>query len=99
MAHRKGCVHVRDRSNCNPVFTSRIDDLIVEKDITYKQIYDAIGVNRTAFYHWRAFGFPEAIINFLAMADFLDVSLDYLLGRSDDPKIHSPRKTEVRSSL
>lgn len=56
-----------------------------EQKITQVQAANAAGVTE-AMYQFYEYGKSEPKINVLiALADFYDVSLDYLVGRSDDP--------------
>ena len=56
-----------------------------EQKITQVQAAKAAGVTE-AMYQFYEYGKSEPKIKVLiALADFYDVSLDYLVGRSDDP--------------
>ena len=55
------------------------------RNITQKQAASAAGVSE-AMYQFYEYGRNEPTAGVLiALADFFDVSLDYLAGRSDDP--------------
>ncbi|WP_243107433.1 MULTISPECIES: helix-turn-helix domain-containing protein [Anaerotruncus] len=60
----------------------------VEKNLTQKQVADGIGVAEQAYQRYE-YGktVPSALV-LIALADYFDVSLDYLVGRSDDPARH-----------
>ena len=55
-------------------FSDRLKELRLSRNLTQKQVYEAVKMS--------------AIPKLLALADFFDVSLDYLAGRSDDPARH-----------
>lgn len=57
----------------------------LEKHATQKQVADGIGITEQAYQRYE-YGktVPSALV-LIALADFFDVSLDYLVGRSDDP--------------
>ena len=56
-----------------------------EKKTTQKQAAVAAGVSES-MYQFYEYGKNEPTASvLLALADFFDVSLDYLVGRSDDP--------------
>ena len=57
----------------------------LEKGVTQKQVSDGIGIKEQAYQRYE-YGktVPSALV-LIALADFFDVSLDYLVGRSDDP--------------
>ena len=59
-----------------------------EKHLTQKQVADGINVTEQAYQRYE-YGrtVPSALV-LVALADYLDVSLDYLVGRSDDPSRH-----------
>lgn len=57
------------------------------KKVTQKQVADAAGVSES-MYQFYEYGRNEPTASVLiALADFFNVSLDYLCGRSDDPTI------------
>ena len=59
-----------------------------QKKITQVQAARAAGVSE-AMYQFYEYGKNEPTASVLiALADFFDVSLDYLVGRSDDPARH-----------
>ena len=56
------------------------------RGITQKQAAVAAGITET-MYQFYEYGRSEPTAHILiALADFFDVSLDYLCGRSDDPR-------------
>ena len=59
-----------------------------EKGLTQKQVADGINIAEQAYQRYE-YGrtVPSALI-LIALADYLDVSLDYIVGRSDDPARH-----------
>lgn len=59
-----------------------------QKKITQVQAARAAGVSE-AMYQFYEYGKNEPTASVLiALADYFDVSLDYLVGRSDDPARH-----------
>ena len=59
-----------------------------QNKITQTQAAQAAGVS-PAMYQFYEYGRNEPTVSVLvALADFYDVSLDYLVGRSDDPARH-----------
>lgn len=56
-----------------------------EKGLTQKQVADGIGITEQAYQRYE-YGktVPSALV-LVSLADYFDVSLDYLVGRSDDP--------------
>lgn len=56
----------------------------IEKGLTQKQVADGIGIAEQAYQRYE-YGrtVPSALV-LIALADYFDVSLDYLVGRSDN---------------
>lgn len=54
-------------------------------NFTQKQVADGIGVAEQVYQRYEyGKNIPSALV-LIALADYFDVSLDYLVGRSDDP--------------
>ena len=67
-------------------FADRLKQLRLCRNLTQKQVYDAIGMSAIG-YQRDEYGEREpAYQRLIALADYFDVSLDYLVGRSDDPQ-------------
>lgn len=70
------------------IFSHRIKQLRTIKKISSQTLANAIGVSRPAISRFEhALDFPH-VNTLIALADYFNVSLDYLVGRSDDPKRH-----------
>ena len=67
------------------LFSTRIKALRKEKSMTQRQMADALGVTERSYQRYEAEYSPNNEI-LVKLADFFDVSTDYLLGRSDNPK-------------
>lgn len=66
-------------------FAERLTHLQKERKLNKKEIFETIGLSRTAYYRYET-GEREPSISILtALADFFNVSTDYLLGRTDNP--------------
>ncbi|WP_035100578.1 helix-turn-helix domain-containing protein [Aneurinibacillus terranovensis] len=76
-------------------FAERLQKLRIEKGIMAKDVADQIKVTKPAISIYEAGkGFPT-VEKLAALADYFRVSVDYLIGRSDDPTLHSPRKNDT----
>ena len=65
------------------IFSQRFKELKELKNATYQQIADIVGIQlRTAQYYASGKVKPD-YYGLLALADYFDVSLDYLCGRYD----------------
>ena len=67
------------------VFSARLKSIRTQRGLTQKDVYSAIGMSMLGYQRYE-YGEREPSFKYLiALADFFDVSLDYLVGRSDDP--------------
>lgn len=68
-------------------FPERIIQLKTDRDLLQKDIAAAVGLSLRAYQYYEK-GQKEPTLSVLVrLADFFDVSLDYLVGRSDDPQM------------
>ncbi len=68
----------------------RIKSYADSNGIEYSQMWDALGMGQNTMQNLKT-SVPKS--NTLArIADYLDCSVDYLLGRTDDPQAHKRRK-------
>ncbi|MCL1999311.1 MAG: helix-turn-helix domain-containing protein [Turicibacter sp.] len=68
------------------IFGERLKDLRVNKNITQPVMAKLLNCTKQ---HYQRFEYGKIDIpcsKLVALADYFDVSLDYLVGRSDDPK-------------
>lgn len=69
-------------------FSERLVFLRKSKELTQKQVYEAIGMSALGYQRYE-YGSREPAYKYLiALADFFDVSIDYLVGRTDNPEIN-----------
>ena len=69
--------------------SDRILQILDERKISAYRVSKATGISESTFGQWRKN--PSSNIysgNLTLIADFLDCSVDYLLGRTDDPMLH-----------
>ena len=67
-------------------FTDRLQELKKQKNVMQKTVADEVGVSLRAYQYYET-GTNEPTLSVLVrIADYFDVSLDYLVGRSDNPK-------------
>ncbi|MBO1680387.1 helix-turn-helix transcriptional regulator [Bittarella massiliensis] len=68
-----------------PTLGERLTFLQAERQLLKKDIAAAAGLSLMGYYRYeRGERQPPADV-LIALADYFDVSLDYLVGRSDDP--------------
>ncbi len=69
-------------------FTKRLKTIRKEKHITQKQLAIESGLSERGYQRIENGENGVTLENAITIADILDVSLDYLVGRSDDPTRH-----------
>lgn len=67
-------------------FASRVRELRQLKNLTQKQMAAEIGVSEILWRKYEAGDRTPTFEGLIAIADYFDVSLDYLVGRSDVPE-------------
>ena len=69
-------------------FSARLAELRIANKVSSQILAENIGVSRPAISRFEhGVNFPH-VNTLVALADYFDVSLDYLVGRSDDPPRH-----------
>lgn len=63
----------------------RIKSLRKSNGFTQKTIADGIGVTEVSYQRFEYGTVRPSLEKLIAIADYFNVSLDYLVGRSDDP--------------
>lgn len=66
----------------------RLKSLRLQKGTTQKEIAEKIGVSPVSVQRFEYGTVRPSLEKLIALADFFGVSLDYLVGRSDDPTRH-----------
>lgn len=67
-------------------FSERIIELKNSRNLLQKDIAQAINITIRQYYRYEKGQTQPTLPVLLALADYFDVSIDYLVGRSDDPK-------------
>lgn len=67
-------------------YSDRIKQLRNEKSVSQKQLSIGTDLTVTAIQNYEYGTRKPSYDALIALADFFDVSIDYLVGRSDDPK-------------
>lgn len=74
----------------------RIRDLREDADLTQTQIAEHLGIAQTVYSRYER-GYQTIPLQLLIhLADYYNVSLDYLTGRCDQPRSHLQDKKEKR---
>lgn len=69
------------------IVVKRIKHLLLDKDITVKVMLSDLGMGVNALSQFTS-GRSMSCFSLASIADYLDVSIDYLLGRTDNPEIN-----------
>lgn len=68
------------------IFSERLLAIRKSKSISAKEVAESIGVSKAAMSQFESGKNPPSASVLIDLADYFDVSIDYLVGRSDDPK-------------
>ena len=66
----------------------RLVQLQTEHKLLKKDIAEAVGISTMAYYRYKSGKRLPDVAILIKLADFYNISIDYLLGRSDDPTRH-----------
>ncbi len=66
-------------------FSSRLKSLRKSRNHTQKDVYDAINVAPIVYQRYEYGKNLPRVEQLIALADYFDTSIDYLVGRTDDP--------------
>lgn len=69
-------------------FGEHLKSIRKSKNVTQKQVAQAINITERNYQNYELNEKKPGFDNLIALADYFDVSLDYLVGRSDNPKIN-----------
>lgn len=67
-------------------FPERLLAIRKSHGFTQKQVYEGVGMSPLGYQRYEYGDREPAYQKLLALADFFNVSLDYLVGRSDNPQ-------------
>ena len=70
------------------VFEEHLREIRKAKKATQKDTAKAVGVTERNYQDLQYCNTNPGFVVLIALADYFDVSLDYLVGRSDDPQRH-----------
>lgn len=83
------------------VFAYRIKELRLKKQVSQREMANKLGFAQTTYSQYELGKRHPDFTTLIKIADFLNVSIDYLLGRTDDPSQQKCNmdKQEKRSTL
>jgi len=65
-------------------FIERLNILVKEKGINATMLARELGIGTSSYDNWRRFNSIPQGKTLIALADYFDVSIDYLVGRKDE---------------
>ncbi len=68
---------------------NHLKELRNAKGLTQKQIADFLQITERQYRRYEATDIDVSMTKAIQLANYFDVSLDYLVGRTDDPKLHT----------
>ena len=67
------------------VLGQRLKDLRKQKKVGQKEVAELLGVSLRSYQFYESGEYDPSLPNLVVLADYFQVSTDYLLGRSDEP--------------
>jgi len=71
-----------------PDIADRLKELRKQRGLTQKQVYTGIGMAEKNYQSLEYRSYRPSHDTIIKLADFYDVSADYLLGRTDNPEMN-----------
>lgn len=65
--------------------SERLQEQRLKKGKTQQEMADFLGLKPRVYQYYENGGRKPTLENLIILADFFDVSIDYLVGRTDDP--------------
>ena len=72
----------------NEIFAKRFKELRKKNHLSILDLEDKIGVSMSTINHWESNLRSPSIKKIFKLAEYFNVSVDYLLGRTDNPNIN-----------
>ena len=80
------------------MYFSRLRDMREDADMTQKQVAELLGIQQTVYSRYER-GFQTIPLEWLIkLADYYNVSLDYLTGRTNQQKRYADEKTANKTA-
>jgi len=80
-------------------FSTKLRQLRGEKGLSQQAVANAIGVHKNSYQQYEYGGKFPAFATLALLADFLDVSIDYLAGRTDVPQVVRSAQWQANQEL
>lgn len=69
----------------------RLKDLRKQKKVGQKEVAELLGLSLRTYQFYECGAYDPSLLNLVVLADYFQVSTDYLLGRSDEPGYEKDR--------
>lgn len=69
-------------------FSERLKQLRTSRNLTQKQVYTSVKLSMLGYQRYEYGQRTPPLDTLIALANYFNVSLDYLVGRTDNPKIN-----------
>lgn len=79
-------------------FVKKLKDLRLEKNLNQKELAQKIGYTNSTICDWEKGRSEPSLEALNKLADFFDVSVDYLMGREEDIKGYEPAEERSRAA-
>ncbi|MCM1228341.1 MAG: helix-turn-helix transcriptional regulator [Clostridium sp.] len=76
-------------------FAQKFDMIMKERNITNYEMSKKTGISDSLIGYWRKGERIPKADNLLNISDFLDISIDYLLGKTDEPHVVSGNSIKI----
>lgn len=83
----------------NTIFTTRIKSLRIEAGKTQAEIAERLGVLRTTYGEYERGKIMPPMDKIKVLAELYNVSVDYLIGNTNEPKENTHNKMDVSQSM
>ncbi len=70
------------------LLNERLKELRTKNNIQQKDLAEKMNVDTRTFRKYESGELTPKLKTIIALADYFDISLDYLVGRTDDPEIN-----------
>ena len=67
------------------MFKDRLKELRIERNVSQADLGKIVNMSKMAVSHWENGHSEPSIAQLIAISSFFDVSVDYLIGKSDFP--------------
>ena len=74
-------------------FSERLRYLRKSRGVTCKEVYEAIGSSKPSYYRYENGDSEPSTQKLIALAKYFNVSIDYLVGRTDSPSMDDENTT------